>query len=204
MHWTRPPACAACWRAWGWTRPRSRWSATWPSCRARPMARWRWPMATGWRSCISSAAAMRRSTCPAKTSRLWWRASTFKSRLIIGTGKYKDYAMNAAALEASGAEIVTVAVRRVNLTDPQPAHAGGFHRSEESDVPAQHRRLLHRRRRGAHLAPGARGGRLGPGEAGSAGREEAALSRHDRDAARHRDAGQGWLPGHGLLQRRSA
>jgi thiazole synthase len=43
---------------------------------------------------------------------------TFKSRLIVGTGKYKDYALNAAALEASGAEIVTVAVRRVNLTDP--------------------------------------------------------------------------------------
>lgn len=42
---------------------------------------------------------------------------TFQSRLIIGTGKYKDYALNAAALEASGAEIVTVAVRRVNLTD---------------------------------------------------------------------------------------
>src|SRR5471030_879204 len=42
---------------------------------------------------------------------------TFRSRLIIGTGKYKDYAMNAAALAASGAEIVTVAVRRVNLTD---------------------------------------------------------------------------------------
>jgi thiazole synthase len=43
---------------------------------------------------------------------------TFKSRLIIGTGKFKSYAENAAALEASGAEIVTVAVRRVNLTDP--------------------------------------------------------------------------------------
>jgi thiazole synthase len=42
---------------------------------------------------------------------------SFKSRLIIGTGKYKTYADNAAALEASGAEIVTVAVRRVNLTD---------------------------------------------------------------------------------------
>lgn len=41
----------------------------------------------------------------------------FTSRLIIGTGKYKDYAENAAAAEASGAEIVTVAVRRVNLTD---------------------------------------------------------------------------------------
>ncbi|MFT4091825.1 MAG: thiazole synthase [Asticcacaulis sp.] len=43
---------------------------------------------------------------------------TFQSRLIVGTGKYKDYAQNAAAAEASGAEIVTVAVRRVNLSDP--------------------------------------------------------------------------------------
>lgn len=43
---------------------------------------------------------------------------TFASRLIVGTGKYRDYAQNAAAAEASGAEIVTVAVRRVNLTDP--------------------------------------------------------------------------------------
>jgi thiazole synthase len=43
---------------------------------------------------------------------------TYKSRLIIGTGKYKTYEDNARALEASGAEIVTVAVRRVNLTDP--------------------------------------------------------------------------------------
>jgi thiazole synthase len=42
---------------------------------------------------------------------------TFTSRLIVGTGKYKDYAQNAAAVEASGAQIVTVAVRRVNVTD---------------------------------------------------------------------------------------
>ena len=42
---------------------------------------------------------------------------TFTSRLIVGTGKYKDFAENAAALEASGAEIVTVAVRRVNISD---------------------------------------------------------------------------------------
>ncbi len=41
----------------------------------------------------------------------------FRSRLIIGTGKYKDYETNRLALEASGAEIITVAVRRVNLTD---------------------------------------------------------------------------------------
>ena len=44
---------------------------------------------------------------------------TFTSRLIVGTGKYKDFAENAAALAASGAEIVTVAVRRVNVSDPK-------------------------------------------------------------------------------------
>jgi thiazole synthase len=43
---------------------------------------------------------------------------TFSSRLIVGTGKYKDYAQNAAAAEAAGAEMVTVALRRVNLSDP--------------------------------------------------------------------------------------
>lgn len=42
----------------------------------------------------------------------------FSSRLIIGTGKYETYQQNADALAASGAEIVTVAVRRVNLTNP--------------------------------------------------------------------------------------
>lgn len=42
---------------------------------------------------------------------------TFSSRLIIGTGKYETYAQNAEAAEAAGAEMVTVAVRRVNLTD---------------------------------------------------------------------------------------
>lgn len=44
---------------------------------------------------------------------------TFRSRLIVGTGKYKDLAQNAAALEASGAEIVTVAVRRINMANPK-------------------------------------------------------------------------------------
>jgi len=42
----------------------------------------------------------------------------FASRLIIGTGKYASYAQNAAAAEAAGAEMVTVALRRVNLSDP--------------------------------------------------------------------------------------
>jgi thiazole synthase len=42
---------------------------------------------------------------------------TFKSRLIVGTGKYKTFSLMREALEKSGAEIVTVAVRRVNMTD---------------------------------------------------------------------------------------
>jgi thiazole synthase len=41
----------------------------------------------------------------------------FRSRLIVGTGKYRDFAETKRAVEASGAEIVTVALRRVNITD---------------------------------------------------------------------------------------
>ncbi|MBT3307588.1 MAG: sulfur carrier protein ThiS, partial [Alphaproteobacteria bacterium] len=42
----------------------------------------------------------------------------FTSRLIIGTGKYKDYEINRLAAEAAGSEVITVAMRRVNLSDP--------------------------------------------------------------------------------------
>ena len=42
---------------------------------------------------------------------------TFRSRLVVGTGKYPSNAVMADAHQASGAEMVTVAVRRVNLTD---------------------------------------------------------------------------------------
>ncbi len=42
----------------------------------------------------------------------------FTSRLVVGTGKYKSLEETAAAIAASGAEMVTVAVRRVNLSDP--------------------------------------------------------------------------------------
>ena len=41
----------------------------------------------------------------------------FSSRLIVGTGKYKSMQDCAKAINLSGAEIVTVAVRRVNITD---------------------------------------------------------------------------------------
>ena len=42
---------------------------------------------------------------------------SFGSRLIVGTGKYKDVAETELAIDASGAEIVTVALRRVDLGD---------------------------------------------------------------------------------------
>ncbi|HEY2389376.1 MAG TPA: thiazole synthase [Candidatus Binatia bacterium] len=42
----------------------------------------------------------------------------YRSRLIVGTGKYRDFDVTKEAVERSGAEIVTVAVRRVNITDP--------------------------------------------------------------------------------------
>jgi thiazole synthase len=63
---------------------------------------------------IASAEAVR-----TETEDLWTVAGRqFRSRLIVGTGKYRDLEETAAAIEASGAEIVTVAVRRVNLSDP--------------------------------------------------------------------------------------
>ena len=40
-----------------------------------------------------------------------------KSRLIVGTGKYKNFSETAKAVKASGADMVTVAVRRVNILD---------------------------------------------------------------------------------------
>jgi len=43
---------------------------------------------------------------------------TFKSRLIVGSGKYKDFQTTKDATEAAEAEMITVAIRRVNITDP--------------------------------------------------------------------------------------
>jgi thiazole synthase len=45
---------------------------------------------------------------------------TYRSRLLVGTGKYKDFAETRAAIDASGAQIITVAIRRTNIGQ----HAG--------------------------------------------------------------------------------
>src|SRR6478735_2968258 len=41
--------------------------------------------------------------------------AAYRSRLLVGTGKYKDFAQTRAAIDASGAQIVTVAIRRTNI-----------------------------------------------------------------------------------------
>ena len=55
---------------------------------------------------------------PVKADNWTVAGRTFTSRLIVVTGKYKSLEENAAAVEVSGAQIVTVAVRRVNISNP--------------------------------------------------------------------------------------
>src|SRR5215831_122611 len=74
------------------------------------MARRSLPTATGWRSSSRSVEAEK-----AMKDSLVIGARTFSSRLLVGTGKYRDFAQTRAAIDASGAEIVTVAIRRTNI-----------------------------------------------------------------------------------------
>src|SRR3712207_8970289 len=67
-----------------------------------------------WRSSGSSEAGSRGAM---HSDPLVIAGRTFRSRLIVGTGKYPSHAVMAQAHEASGADMVTVAVRRVNLAD---------------------------------------------------------------------------------------
>ncbi|MFV1992820.1 MAG: thiazole synthase [Acidiferrobacterales bacterium] len=52
---------------------------------------------------------------PANQDKLIIAGKSYDSRLLVGTGKYKDMAQTQKAIEASGAEIVTVAIRRTNI-----------------------------------------------------------------------------------------
>src|SRR5512139_3558132 len=54
---------------------------------------------------------------------------TFSSRLFVGTGKYRDVEQTRAALEASGAEVITVAIRRIDLSDRSKGSLGELLRS---------------------------------------------------------------------------
>ena len=68
---------------------------------------------------------------------------SYHSRLLVGTGKYKDFAETRAAVEASGAEIITIAIRRSNIgQNPERAEPAGNPGAVEIHAAAQHRRLL--------------------------------------------------------------
>jgi thiazole synthase len=54
---------------------------------------------------------------PENNDKLIIAGREFDSRLMVGTGKYADFPQMVAAIEASGAQIITVAVRRVNISD---------------------------------------------------------------------------------------
>src|SRR5277367_3288969 len=84
----------------------------------------------GWRPAIASRLSILLEAAEPATVARWHRpkhhmsedsfvlgGKTFKSRLIVGTGRYRDFAETKAAVEESGTEMVTVAVRRVNITD---------------------------------------------------------------------------------------
>jgi len=64
---------------------------------------------------VVPSPALRRSHYNRRMEPLVIAGKAFQSRLIVGTGKYKSGAETQAAIQASGAEMVTVAVRRVNL-----------------------------------------------------------------------------------------
>src|SRR5438128_937033 len=70
-----------------------------------------------WKSSTSSAVADNRRARVRPTTMLEIADKRFSSRLIVGTGKYPSNAVMAKAHEASGADMVTVAVRRVNISD---------------------------------------------------------------------------------------
>src|SRR5712691_2375376 len=89
------------------------------SCRAAAMPRLDLPTAMRWKSSWRSAevSAMNAPTRLAEqiADPLLIAGRAYRSRLLIGTGKYKDFDETRRAVEASGAEIVTVAIRRTNI-----------------------------------------------------------------------------------------
>jgi thiazole synthase len=66
---------------------------------------------------IGGGSAAKENALSENTDRFIVAGRQFHSRLVVGTGKYKDFEETRQAIEISGADIVTVAVRRVNVTD---------------------------------------------------------------------------------------
>ena len=90
---------------------------------------------------------------------------TFSSRLIVGTGKYSSPSVMVKAHEASGADMITVAVRRVNISDRSKESLLDYIDTSKYLHPAEHRRLLHDRRGRPDRAAGPRSGPVELGKA---------------------------------------
>ena len=65
-----------------------------------------------------------------------------RSRLIVGTGKYKSFKETAEAIKASGADMVTVAVRRVNILDKKKTCIDGLFKSKKNYIFAKYSRMF--------------------------------------------------------------
>ena len=122
------------------------------------------------------------------------------SRLIVGTGGFRSLEQMEQALIASGTEIVTVALRRV---DPDGEGSVLDVIDAARPVrPAEHRRLLHGPRRGPHRAAGARGVRDRLGQARGDRRRPHPVPRRGRAGRRRRDPGRRGLHRPALHERR--
>ena len=66
-----------------------------------------------------------------------------KSRLIVGTGKYKSFKETAEAVKASGADMITVAVRRVNIIDKRKPMLTDYLNQKKNKIITQHCWMLH-------------------------------------------------------------
>jgi thiazole synthase len=73
---------------------------------------------------VNPTETQRSENRPVGDDQLCIASHKFSSRLFVGTGKYADADQTARALEASGAEVVTVAIRRINLADKSEGSVG--------------------------------------------------------------------------------
>jgi thiazole synthase len=84
------------------------------SCRADNSTNNCWQMATDLKS-LSQSVVVNHGIFLMNKDTLLIAGKSYNSRLLIGTGKYKDFTETQAAVEASGAEIITIAIRRSNI-----------------------------------------------------------------------------------------
>ena len=65
-----------------------------------------------------------------------------RSRLIVGTGKYKNFKETAAAVKESGADMVTVAIRRINILDKKKPILTDYLNPKKNNLLTQYSRML--------------------------------------------------------------